>query len=172
MTMGVLVLMVLETEPARPTAQPLAVLTPPPAGAGRVVYETRVPIQTAQWHHLIVHAAPTADAPLARECHFLVHAGPHGDARITATARWLDQQQGRHIGDRWQETGIGICLVGDFSRQRPGQGQFASLVELANTLQELCSISADRVYLHSDLVARSASPGAAFPGDAFAARLR
>jgi len=171
MTLGVMVLMILETEPVRPTAQPLAVLNPPPDGPGQVVYETRAAIQTYKWRHVIVHSAPAATAPPAAECHFLVLAGPDGRGHVASTARWLDQQEGRHIDDLWQESSIGVCLIGDFSHYPPGRGQFDSLVDLVHSLQELCDIPADRVYLHSDLVARSASPGRAFPNAAFAARL-
>jgi hypothetical protein len=167
MTFGVLALMLLETEPVHPNAQPLAVLAPPPAGAGKVVYETRVPLQAVKWRYMVVHAAPTSSARPAASCHFIVDA--EGD--IQATAHWIGQRDAAHVGGFWREHSIGVCLVGDFSRHRPAAGQFARLVELVNTLQEVCRIPAGRVYLHSDLVAYSGSPGAAFPAEEFSARL-
>jgi len=171
MTLGALALMVLETDPIRPTAPPLAVLTPSPSGAARIIQETRVPLQAIKWRYVVVHASRSPMSETARKCHFLVEADGEDAWKITATDPWLDQREGGHIGGFWRDSSIGICLIGDFSRRRPVQGQFASLIDLVNALQEACRISADRVYLHSDLVARSSSPGAAFPAAEFSARL-
>ncbi|HUT01245.1 MAG TPA: peptidoglycan recognition family protein [Phycisphaerae bacterium] len=171
MTLGALALMVLETEPIRPTAQPLVVLSPRPVGAARVIFGTRVPVQAVQWRYIVVHASSGRRSRPARRCHFLVEGGAEGTWRVTATDAWLDQRAGGHIGGFWRDSSIGICVIGDFSRRRPERGQFASLVDLVNTLQEVCKISADRIYLHSDLVAGSSSPGAAFPAEEFSARL-
>ena len=171
MTFGALVLMVLETEPIRPTAQPLAVLSPPPAGTAQVVYDTTVPLQAIQWRYVVVHAAARPTDAIARKCHFLVAGDGQGGWAVTATDHWLHQRDGGHVGGFWRGNSVGICLLGDFSRRRPTDGQFALLIDLVNTLQEICRVSADRIYLHSDLVARSSSPGAAFPAAEFSARL-
>lgn len=171
MTFGVLALIVLETDPVRPTVQPLAVLSPPPGQTGKVIYETRVPIQAIKWRYLVVHAAPTRTEPPARNCHFLLDIGPDGTWQASAMDAWMDQRESSHIGGFWRDHSIGICLIGDFSRRPPPAGQFDNLVALVNTLQEVCRIPADRVYLHSDLVAYSGSPGAAFPATSFSAKL-
>jgi len=171
MTLGALVLMFLETEPIRPTAQPLAVLSPPPAGAAQVVYDTTVPLQAIRWRYVVVHAAARSSDPIAAKCHFLISGDGRGGWSVLATDHWLRQRDGGHVGGFWRGSSVGICLEGDFSRRRPADGQFALLVDLVNTLQEICRVSADRIYLHSDLVARSSSPGAAFPAAEFSARL-
>jgi hypothetical protein len=169
MTMGSLALMILETDPIRPSAS-LAVLSPPPAGAANAIYEADVPLQPGRWGNVIVHAAGRPTAEIARECHFLVIAD--GDrAKVTATAHWRRQQDGHHVGGYWRRKSIGVCLIGDFSRRAPQRGQFDELVDLVNTLQEVCRIPAERVYLRSDLDARSTSPGRAFPAARFSARL-
>jgi len=171
MTAGTVVLAFLQTEPVRPGAQPLAVLAPPPAGAAGVIYETRVPIQRIKWRYLVVHAARSDAEPTARGCHFLIRTGPDGQWEIHPTGHWLVQGSGRHIGSLWADSSVGICLIGDFSRRGPAERQFDLLVELVHALQDLCGIPADRVYLHSDLVARSTSPGAAFPAERFTRHL-
>jgi len=172
MTLGALVLMALETEPIRPLAQAsLAVVSPPPAGAALAVYETTQPLDVGQWRHIVVHAAPASSDPLARQCHFQIRADGHGGWQVASTAYWRRQRPGGHVGGYWERMSIGVCLIGDFSQRPPDGRQFGRLVELVNTLQEVCDIAADRVYLHRDLVAASTSPGAAFPNAAFSARL-
>lgn len=171
MIVGTLVLMVLETEPIRPTASPMWVLQPPPAGAAQIVYDTQSPLHVEKWRHLVVHAAPQPSSPLAQACHFLLAADADGEWQITATDHWLAQRAGGHIGDVWRDSSIGVCLIGDFSRRGPEARQLTALVDLVNTLQEVCRITADRVYLYSDLAPHSSSPGAAFPAGQFSARL-
>ena len=171
MTLGALVLWGLETQPVRPTAQPLAVLGPSSAGAGEVVYGTPIPLQPVQWRYVVVHASAGGTGRVADGCHFLIAPGLDGDWRITATGHWHHQRAGRHIGGYWREGSVGVCLVGDFSRRPPPAEPFRLLVELVNTLQEACRISPDRVYLQRDLVAGSSSPGEAFPAERFSARL-
>jgi len=171
MTLGALVLMLMETPPISATAQPLTVLAPPPAGAARTVHETASPIARGQWSAVVVHAAPSLADPVAQGCHFVIDRGPDGAWQVHASDAWRAQQAGRHVAGPWQERSIGVCLIGDFSTERPGAAQFDSLVELVNALQEICLIPADKVYLVSDLDARSTSPGRFFPAAKFSARL-
>lgn len=171
MTLGSLALMILETEPLRPTAQPLAVLSPPPAGAAEVIYETQVPFQAVQWRYVVIHASLDPAGEVARGCHFVIAAEQDGKWKVSAGPHWLHQREGRHIGGYWRDSSIGVCLIGEFSRRPPAAGQLDCLVDLVNTLQEVCGIAADRVYLHRDLDARSVSPGRAFPAAELSARL-
>jgi len=171
MTIGALVLMGLETDPVHPTAQPLAVLAPPPTGAAKVVYDTQVPIQPIKWRHAIVHAARDASAKLPAQCHFLIDRDASGDWQVRATPHWINQREALHVGGRWQDNSIGVCLIGEFAQVGPEDGQFALLIDLVHTLQEVLNISADRVYLYSDIVARAPSPGAAFPAAKFSGQL-
>lgn len=171
MSVGTLLLFALQTEPVRLGAQPLAVLAPPPTTATGVIYDTRVPIQHIKWRYMVVHSAKALSDRTARGCHFTISATDDGNWQVRATDAWLAQDSGWHIGGLWRDNSIGICVIGDFARSRPSERQFGLLVELTNSLQELCNIPADRVYLHSDLVARSASPGAAFPADRFSKQL-
>jgi len=171
MTLGTLALMVLETEPVRPRAQPLSVLSPPPGGPAQVIYDTSVPLRRDAWRHVVIHAAASADAPAASRCHLLIEPDAQAGWKVTATPHWAKQQPSSHVTGFWKDASIGVCLIGDFSAEPPDREQFNLLVELVNALQEVCKIPADKVYLYSDLVARSSSPGEAFPAGRFTARL-
>jgi len=171
MTFGALALMMMETPPISATAQPLAVLSPPPTGAAEVVYDTAAAISRSQWTYVIVHSAADRSSPVAQGCHFIVDRDNTGAWRVIATDNWRKQQSGQHISGFWQPQSVGVCIIGDFSTQKPDKGQFDCLVELVNALQEVCRIPADKVYLMSDLDARSTSPGRFFPAAKFSARL-
>jgi len=178
MTFGALALMMMETPPISATAQPLAVLSPPPAGVAEVVYDTAAAISRGKWMHVVVHSAADRSSPVAQGCHFIVDRDDSGAWRVTATENWRSQQDGQQIGGFWslllanmQLHSVSVCIIGDFSAQKPDKGQFDCLVELVNALQDICRIPADKVYLMSDLDARSTSPGQFFPAAKFSARL-
>jgi len=171
MTFGALALMLMETEPISATVQSLSSVAPPPAGAAEAVYETVGPIRQDKWTYVVVHSAPKRTSPTALACHFIVDRSETGAWRVTATDNWRNQRDGEHIGGYWQPRSIGVCIVGDFSRRQPTKEQFNCLIELVNAIQEVCRIPADRVYLISDLDARSTSPGRFFPAARFSARL-
>ena len=171
MTFGALALMMLETPPISATAQPLAVLSPPPAGAAEVVYDTAAAISRGKWTYVVVNSAPDRSSPVAQGCHFIVDRDSTGAWRVIATENWRNQQAGRFITGYYKSFSVGVCIIGDFSAQTPDKGQFDRLVELVNALQDICRIPADKVYLMSDLDVRSTSPGRVFPAATFSARL-
>lgn len=168
MTLGALALMLLETEPPRPTPSPLAVLSSPPAGAMQVIGRTETPLQATRWQTVVVHAARDASAGAAKGCHFVVAPDGEGGWKISPTAHWIRQDAGQHVGSAWKDiawrdSSVGVCLIGDFSRTPPEPAQFDLLVQLVNALQKVCHVPAARVYLYSDINPRSSLPGAAFP---------
>ncbi len=170
MTLGALALMVLETAPARPTPQHLAAVASPNELAGKIVHDTAVPFQRMKWRNVIVHSSVNQTPGFAQRCHFLIQ--PNG--KIQVTALWKRQLSGNHVyvpGRDFNADSVGICLAGDFSMQAPPRAQMNSLIELVRTLQPLSAIPADRVYLHSDLIPYSQSPGVAFPSRTFNANL-
>ena len=81
-----------------------------------------------------------------------------GDGQIEVTFRWREQIPGAHCGgtaNNWaNRDGIGICLVGDFSRTGPSAQQMQSLLRLIRFLQKRYGISKRRIYGHK------ATPGA------------
>jgi len=172
MTVGACALMLLEVAPASPDAQQLTALAAPAEGVAAVIHDTSVPLQPIKWRHVIVHSANAEDVDFQQQCHFIISAD--GKARVTKL--WKRQVCGNHVyvpGRDFNGDSIGVCIEGNFARHDPtiSQKQFNALLELTRSLQRAFLITADRVYLTSDLVPNSYSPGEAFPTGEFNAAL-
>lgn len=170
MTAGALVLMALESEPPRPDRDHLAI-------ASGTTLDRQDWTVTHPWKRIVIHASTGGRDSLPGRCHFVIDATPlkpHGSI-IRPTDLWQRQVPGHHVyvpGHDFNADSIGICLMGDFSRQSPPEAQFEALVGLVRKLQGTCGISADSVYLHSELNPDRPSPGQAFPVGTFNDRLR
>ncbi len=107
--------------------------------------------------------------------HFVISNGSNGlrDGLIETGARWVKQLQGGHCRqDDVNETGIGICLVGDFTREKPTDKQMDALVTLVRGLQTQFGIPADKVVGHGEIIGEySECPGNRFPWKEFRRRL-
>jgi hypothetical protein len=174
MTIGALALMVLQTAPIKPAVQGLAAFAPPPDTATSLVLATDIPVQPITWRNIVIHSNVGERFDVSSNCHFVVDVDSAGRGRIQPTTLWKSQSLGRHVmvsSRDWNADSVGICLVGDFSRQPPSRAQMQSLLALVRSLQQICVISADHVYLNSDLDANSRSPGEAFPVRQFTANL-
>lgn len=171
MTFGALTLMLMETEPISARVQSLSSVAPPPAGAAEIVYDTVGDVRDDKWTYVVVHSTLERTSPTALACHFIVDQDKTGAWRVLATENWRKQRSGEHVAGYWKSHSVGVCVVGDFSQRQPTREQFDCLIDLVNALQEVCRIPADRVYLISDLDARSMSPGRFFPAARFSARL-
>ena len=97
-----------------------------------------------------------------------------GDGEVEVTFRWRKQIAGAHCGgtpNNWaNETGIGICLLGDFTKTRPTYRQMVALRKLVRFLQNRYKIPVSRVYGHSTTpgyTRGSICPGKYFPMAAF-----
>lgn len=93
-----------------------------------------------------------------------------GDGLVEVTFRWRRQIAGAHCGgtrNNWaNEAGIGICLVGDFTKTRPTYRQMQSLKRLVRFLQKRYKIPTSRVYGHCETpgyTRGSVCPGKYFP---------
>lgn len=64
---------------------------------------------------------------------------------------------GAHVRDR-NPGNIGICVLGNFERQRPTPAQLTAVLLLVTSLQREHSIADERVFLHADL-GDTACPG-------------
>jgi hypothetical protein len=107
--------------------------------------------------------------------HFVVGNGSlTGDGHVEVGFRWTRQLHGAHArareGDdnRWNEYGIGICLIGDFRYQRPSRAQMEALVKLVRALRAEFHIPLNRVVPH-DAIKATLCPGPRFPWDDFLA---
>ncbi len=133
-----------------------------------------------QWRYIVIHHsatdhgnAATFDVEHRRRgwdglgYHFVIdngHGGP--DGRVEVGYRWRSQKCGAHCGktpnNEYNEYGIGICLVGDFTKTRPTSAQLASLRRLVSYLAARYRIDADNVIGHCDAPnASTECPGSA-----------
>ena len=174
MTVGSLMLIWMETEPIRPPAASLAAVSVPDAAHEAAVFDTDVQLQRLKWRNVVVHSSEGEPGNIAERCHFLVELDSSGRAGVTATALWKRQAEGNHIyvpRHDFEAISVGICIIGDFAVRSPASAQYEALVALVKALQGECGITSDHVYLHSDLVPDSNSPGRAFPVRDFSRRL-
>jgi hypothetical protein len=73
------------------------------------------------------------------------------DGLVEVGPRWVKQTIGAHAGvKKFNEDGIGICLVGDFSQTRPTAAQMQSLARLVGHLMKTYNIPPARVIGHNE----------------------
>lgn len=106
---------------------------------------------------------------------FVIDNGTDGkkDGQIEATPRWIKQQKGAHCrASDMNSKGIGICLVGNFSKSRVSEKQMDALVYLVNILREYYKIPESRIMGHGQVSgARTECPGKYFPWHEFYRKL-
>lgn len=99
--------------------------------------------------------------------HFVIGNGTSsGDGVIEVGGRWRSQKHGAHCktpDNYFNEHGIGICLVGDFTKTRPSARQMASLQRLVSFLCDQCRIPDSRVTTHGLVTKNTQCPGNHFP---------
>lgn len=108
--------------------------------------------------------------------HFVIDNGTEEmtDGFIETGPRWVQQLHGGHCRQAYvNEHGIGICLVGDFSRDQPTAKQLDALALLIRGLQEQFKIPNDHILGHGEVVGEySECPGHEFPWDELRQRLK
>jgi len=105
--------------------------------------------------------------------HFVVTNGHGGkDGEVQVGSRWHKQKWGAHCGgtpnNEYNNYGVGVCLVGDFSEKLPSQAQRASLRKLVTFLARRYRIEPAYVISHRD----SPNAATACPGNALRRYLR
>jgi hypothetical protein len=104
--------------------------------------------------------------------HFVIGNGSQtGDGEIEVGPRWPRQLHGAHAktpDNRFNDFGIGICLVGDFdqARGRPSEAQMGALIRLTRWLMERYDVPAEDVVGHCDCCS-TCCPGRYFPWQEF-----
>lgn len=137
-----------------------------------------------QWRYIVVHHSGTNSGSAkifdyyhrhvrgmenGMAYHFVIGNGSDsGDGEIEVGGRWLKQLQGGHLrSDEQNEVAIGICLVGDFNRNRPTRKQIAALIELISYLEKKIGRPRPQFALHRDINIRPTDcPGRYFPAPA------
>lgn len=119
------------------------------------------------WRWIVIHhsATPTGGAVAFDKMHrakgwdelgyhFVIGNGTDTqDGQIEVGSRWPKQKWGAHAktpDNRFNEYGIGICLVGNFDVTHPTSAQMASLDKLVAYLMKSYHIPADHVLGHGD----------------------
>jgi hypothetical protein len=109
--------------------------------------------------------------------HFVIGNGTlSGDGEVETSKRWQQQLQGAHAktpDNRYNDHGIGICLVGDFEigSGRPTAAQMKSLIRLVQWLMDRYDIAIADVKGHCHCKA-TCCPGKNFPWTELRSALR
>ncbi len=120
------------------------------------------------WKYIIVHHSATAvgsakafhkyhtDQGYGGLCyHFVIGNGKGApDGSIEKGFRWKEQISGTHVDvNSWYHNifGIGICLVGNFDKEKPTTKQALSLSKLINTLRKKYNIPKDNIMGHGQV---------------------
>jgi hypothetical protein len=123
------------------------------------------PVPARPWRFIVIHHSATARGSAKAfdrshrhrgwaglGYHFVIGNGTDtADGLVEVGPRWTAQQRGAHAGvDLYNEQGIGICLVGDFNKDRPSKAQLQSLAELVAHLMREHAILPRQVLGHRD----------------------
>ncbi|MEO0454036.1 MAG: LysM peptidoglycan-binding domain-containing protein [Verrucomicrobiota bacterium] len=136
-------------------------------------------LKERRWRHIIMHHSGTPSGSgkifdyYHREIkrmenglayHFVIGNGSDsGDGQIEVAERWRRQIQGGHVrSDAYNDVSIGICLVGNFERQKPSRKQVASAIELVDHLKNGLLDGRPDLLLHRE-IQKTICPGKHFP---------
>jgi hypothetical protein len=125
------------------------------------------PVAPRPWRWIVIHhsATTTGGAAAFDKMHrakgwdelgydFVIGNGTDtGNGQIEVGSRWVKQKVGAHAktsDNRFNEYGIGICLVGNFDFERPTPQQVRSLDKLVAYLMVTYRISPENVLGHRD----------------------
>lgn len=140
-----------------------------------------MPVRPGRWRYIVVHHSATREGS-ARSMeiyhrqkrhmenglayHFVIGNGRGmGDGEIFIGDRWKRQIKGGHLAsDALNDISIGICLVGNFQRDRPSAQQMRSLYALIGYLMQRSRTSSAAVRLHRQINTKPTEcPGRNFP---------
>ena len=125
------------------------------------------PVAPRAWRWIVVHHSDTTTGGAAAfdKMHrekgwdelgydFVIGNGTDtGNGQIEVGSRWTKQKIGAHAktpDNRFNEYGIGICLVGNFMEERPTAEQMKSLDKLVAYLMVTYHITPDNIIGHRD----------------------
>ncbi|MBF0595454.1 MAG: N-acetylmuramoyl-L-alanine amidase [Candidatus Omnitrophica bacterium] len=144
-----------------------------------------IPVFPSQkWKYIIIHHSATEadNAQSLFEMHqrrgwdstgydFIIDNGTKGTTagHADATPRWINQKDGAHCKAADMNTkAIGICLVGNFSKEKVPYNQLKPLVHLVRYLMKYYHIPAKNVMGHGQVPgAATECPGKLFPWNRF-----
>ncbi len=158
--------MVRATPPVAP-APPKAEVKPAPFTGIPTAWVPSAAVKPRPWQWIVVHHSDTAGGGAAAfdrfhkdkgwdelGYHFVIGNGTDtADGQVEVGPRWPKQKWGAHAktpDNRFNDFGIGICLVGNFDNTHPTAAQMRSLVKLVAYLEKTYHIPSDRVLGHRD----------------------
>jgi LysM repeat protein len=149
---------------------------------GHVVAATRkIKLERARWRYVVGHhsAINRGNAKIYdrfhRErmrmvhglaYHFVIGNGvDSGDGQIEIGPRWLQQLHGGHVKNQEvNESGIGICVVGNFEQSRPTRKQIEAFTELVQYLRDDVAARTPKFMVHREVDRNhTLCPGRHFP---------
>ncbi|MHC4971148.1 MAG: peptidoglycan recognition protein family protein [Planctomycetota bacterium] len=180
-----------ELRSSRHEPEPLVVPARPSPPRTGLPVAWRPPVSARKWRYIVIHHMASARGSavvIDREhkkrgwdglgYHFVIGNGSlTGDGTVEVGYRWTQQEKGAHArarpGDdnRWNRHGIGICLIGDFTKTAPSRKQLDTLVGLVRALRAEYGVPVDNIVPHR-FVRPTECPGPKFPWREFLARVR
>ena len=128
-----------------------------------IIHHSATPVDDAMNMHR-VHKARGMKNGLAY--HFVISNGSRKatDGEVFIGGRWKGQLDGGHVKKlSWNQTCIGICLIGNFEIKPPTSRQMKKLEGLCEYLMKRCSIPKSQVTTHKVLhKGHTACPGKYF----------
>ena len=143
-----------------------------------------------KWKYIIIHhsASDEGNALLFHKSHinyrgfnslgyhFVIDNGSYGkpEGYIESSPRWIKQQSGAHCqAAGMNRKSIGICLVGNFSKEQVSDKMLSSLVYLVNLLRKYYKIPRQNIIGHGKVPGASTEcPGTKFPWQKFFSQLQ
>jgi hypothetical protein len=159
---------VMAQAPTRAVAPPASRVAPPVQRAQANVPREWIPTgRPNNWRWIVIHHSASPVGSVAAfdrahrqngwdECgyHFVIGNGSNtADGQVEVGPRWPKQKWGAHAktaDNRYNEFGIGICLVGNFEVTRPSARQQQQLARLVAYLMKTYNIPPERVIGHRD----------------------
>ncbi|RME41194.1 MAG: N-acetylmuramoyl-L-alanine amidase [Planctomycetota bacterium] len=169
-----------KTTPTKPTAPPPTRRARPPRGHWPAAWYPPGGRISRRWTTIVIHHSATDRGGAKRfdayhrlhngwdelGYHFVIGNGTDTpDGYVEVGPRWRKQKHGAHCktpDNYFNDHGIGICLVGDFTRGSPTPRQMASLRRLIRFLTTECNIPYSRITTH-----RAVNPHTRCPGPGF-----
>ena len=157
--------------PVAVAPRPIAPVAPAPQKSPQIasnIPKDWIPkVAPRPWRWIVIHHSDTPDGNAAKfdAAHrakgwdelgydFVIGNGTmSGDGQIEVGPRWPIQKWGAHAktpDNRFNDYGIGICLVGNFMETRPTAAQMQSLAKIVAYMMKTYNISPDRVIGHRD----------------------
>jgi LysM repeat protein len=162
----------------------------PALGTGVPAAVDKAPVAPGRWKYVVVHhsGADRGDLKSIDRYHKVERHMEHGlayhfligngngmrDGEIAVGDRWREQLDGGHLHSEAQnKIAIGICLIGNFDKDKPTARQMQSLTALTEALLKRCKLSTGAVKTHQQInVVRTRCPGSNFPTRSFIKGLR